>query len=277
MIQLSNMVLRGFIALLLGINLFVCAASAASTDVTAPEDVSLELEKARALFDAGDYAAARMAAEDIGTADAYILASETVTATIILGHFKKPNAAAKEALSLAEKALALNPDDVDARLQHALTYGLVAQSTGDLKAWRKKLPVHMRDLIEGLRRDAPDDARGHALLGAWNLEIVNKVGDRNAYKWYKANADEGIASYEMALKLANDDIIIKSNYGAAMILLDDMESAKKLLSAVMDVPPTNAAEIGFQKRVAILNASLEGSNSKALKKAAKAFLNNKPL
>lgn len=277
MIQFWNMISRGFAALFVVMSLFVYAVSADSTDVTIAETASLDLQEARALFDAGDYAAARVAAEDIGTADAYILASETVTATIILGHFKKPNAAAKEALSLAEKALALNPDDVDVRLQHALTYGLVAQSTGDLKAWRKKLPVHLRNYIEGLRRDAPDDARGHALLGAWNLEIVNKIGERNAYKWYKANIEEGIASYETALKLANDDIIIKSNYGAAMILLDDMESAKKLLSAVMDVPPTNAAEIGFQKRVAILIADLEGSNSKTLKKAAKAFLNNKPL
>ena len=235
-------------------------------------------DSAQDLFTAGDYEAAQTLANDLGTAEGYYLASKAITAQILLGYFDKPNEPAKEARILAVKALLLDPDDLDVRFQQGVAFGLETQSTGILKAWRKKLPRRMYDMIEALHRDAPEDPRSHALLGAWHLGIVNKVGKRNAYNWYKADPEAGKQHYETALELAKDnttdDIVIMSNYAASTILLDNPDYGKKLLSTVLNMTPRNAAEAGVQKRMAVLATLYE--EPEAFKRAAKDFLNNRP-
>ena len=65
-----------------------------------------------------------------------------------------------------------------------------------------------------------------------------------------------------------------SNYAASTILLDNPDYGKTLLSTVLNMTPRNAAEAGVQNRMAVL-ATLD-EDPKALKKAAKDFLNNRP-
>jgi len=147
-----------------------------------------EFNQAEQLFITGEYDQARDLAESLGTSDAYLLASEAITAKIILGYYDKPNNASKRARELVKKAIALDPDNLDAQFHQLVTFGLETQSTGVLKAWRKKMPTRMRAEIQALQARAPEDPRGHALFGAWHLGIVNKVGKRNAYSWYKASS-----------------------------------------------------------------------------------------
>ena len=238
-------------------------------DVTTPD----QLDAAQALFQTGDYDEARTLAESLKTPHGYVLASEAVSAKLILGYFEKPYNAAVRARELAEKAIALSPDNIDAQFQYAVAFGLETQSTGVIKAWRKRLPKRMLEVIEDLRLMAPDDPRGHALLGAWHLGIVNKVGQRNAYKWYKASEETGMAHYERALNLAQDDILIASNYAASTISLGNPDYAQKLLISVVNMPAKSAAERGIQDR---MKALLELSNQpKEQRQAAKRFLNNK--
>ena len=232
-----------------------------------------DLDNARRLFNTGDYDTAQSMAAALETADGYILASEALTAKILLGHFEKPNEPAKAARKLAEKALELDPDNLNAKFQQAVTFGLETQSTGVLKAWRKKLPRRMYEMIEALHSEAPNDPRSQALFGAWHLGIVHKVGERNAYKWYEASAEKGKAYYEKAW-LAGDDIVIMSNYAASTILLDNPDYAMKILATVMALTPENVAEEDMQKRTAALAAA--HADPKKFKKAAKAFLSNKP-
>ena len=268
MVYYYKIVFRRVARVLLLLSLLTCGNIAAAT----------ELEGARQLFNIGDYEAAQSMAVALETADGYILASEAVTAQILLGHFDKPNRPAKEARLLAEKALLIDPNNLDARLQQGVAFGLETQSTSIMTAWRKKLPVRMYDMIKLLHQDAPDDPRSHALLGAWHLGIVNEIGEKNAYKWYKANSEDGKIYYEMALQLTEgntmDDIVITSNYAASTILLDDPDYGKQLLSSVLNMTPSNAAETGVQKRVSELAALSD--NPKAFKKAAKDFLYNRP-
>ena len=260
---------------------FVIMNSANATQVKDERDVGvarigdLQLDRAKSLWSDGDYDGARVLAESLDTSEGYILASEAITAEILLGYYDKPNKPAKEARKLAEKAVLLDPNNLDARFQQAVAFGLETQSTGILKAWRQKLPRRMYDMIETLQDEAPNDPRGHALLGAWHFGIVNKIGERNANKWYEATLKDGTHYYEMALTLAKDDIVIMSNYAAAMILLDNPDYAQKLLTSVMDMPPRNAAEIGIKKRAAALSALYD--DPKALKETAKDFLNHKSL
>ena len=237
---------------------------------------SVELDSyndAQQLFIAGDYDEAQDLAESLGTSEAYLLASEALAAKVILGYYDKPNDPSKRARKLAKKAIELDPDNLDAQFHQVVTFGLETQSTGVLKAWRKKMPTRMRAEIEALQVLAPDDPRGHALLGAWHLGIVNKVGKRNAYSWYKASPDMGTALYETALELAEDDIVITSNYAASKILLGEPDAARELLSSVVNMTSKHAAEAEIQKRMTQMLALYD--DPKALERAAKLFLNNK--
>ena len=235
---------------------------------------STGLETVREYFNSGEYEKAQEIGITIGTSDSYLLASEALTAKIILGHFEKPNGPAKQAREWAEKAIALDPDNLDARFHHAVAFGLETQSTGVLKAWRKKMPTRMRREIEALQDLAPEDPRGAALLGAWHLGIVNKVGKRNAYNWYKASPDEGTKYYEMAaFDLSKDDVVITSNYAASTIILGDLDYAQKLLLSVMDMKTKNAAEQAIQLRMKMLLSLYD--EPKKLRRSAKRFLNNK--
>ena len=114
------------------------------------------------------------------------------------------------------------------------------------------MPTRMRRDIEALRELAPNDPRGAALLGAWHLGIVNKVGKRNAYNWYKANADEGAQYFETALSLDNSDIVITSNYAASTVLLGEREKAKELLRSIASLTPKHAADQAIQARMATI-------------------------
>ena len=241
----------------------------AFSQTTGPE----ALASVQHYFDTGDYEKARALGAEIGTSEGYLLASEALTAKIILGHFDKPNSPAIEARELVEKAIELDPDNLDARFHYAVAFGLETQSTGVLKAWRKKMPTRMRADIEALRELAPNDPRGAALLGAWHLGIVNKVGKRNAYSWYKANADEGAQYFETALGLDNSDIVITSNYAASTALLGEREKAKELLTSIASLTPKHAAEQAIQARMATILSLYE--DPKAFKRSAKRYLANK--
>lgn len=241
----------------------------AVADVSVPD----RLQEARTLFHEGHYDDARKVAQILETTQGYILASEAVSAKLILGYYEKPYGAAVTARKLAEDAVALGPDNIDAQFQYAVAFGLETQSTGVIKAWRKRLPKRMLEVIEKLRSMAPDDPRGHALLGAWHLGIVNKVGERNAYKWYKASKETGMAHYEMALDLAKDDIVITSNYAASTISLGNPDYAAKLLTSVVNMKAKSAAESAIQDR---MQALLELSDQpKEQRRAAKRFLSHK--
>ena len=95
---------------------FLISSSAAAENVA-----SDKFDQAEQFFIAGKYDQARDLAESLGTSDAYLLASEAITAKIILGYYDKPNDASKRARELAKKAVALDPENLDAQFHQVLS------------------------------------------------------------------------------------------------------------------------------------------------------------
>jgi len=81
----------------------------------------------RALISSGDYVQARTEAQNLKSAEGYALAAESLASQILLGEVDKLNLRSKEARKLSEKALALNPDLYEAKLQYTLTDGFVTR------------------------------------------------------------------------------------------------------------------------------------------------------
>jgi len=161
-------------------------------------------DEARALIVSGDYVAARQMAESLETAEGYALAAESLSAQILLGEVDKLNRRAKEARELSEKALILDPSFYDAKLQYALADGFVTRTSGNVTAWRKKLPMKTLGIIQSFRAEHPDDARGLALEG----------------KWFGASFEEGKRLYRDAILADPNDILIRANYFMALQVLN---------------------------------------------------------
>jgi len=230
-------------------------------------------EQIRQRIIAGDYQQARAEAEALGTAEGYVLAAESLSAQIFLGEIDKLNKHSKEARKLAEKAMALDPDNYDAHLQYALAYGFYARTSGTLKAWRKKLPAKSLTAIYDLQEKYPDDPRVQALLGAWHLGIIRKIGEGNAGKWFGANLSDGEKYYGLARNQMPDDIIIASNYYMSVLAIDyagRAASEKDNIERLLSLSPSNDVDTKIQQRLrAVLDVY---DDEDRVEKLADAFL-----
>jgi len=234
------------------------------------------LEQARALFLSGAYDQARLSGQNIGTPDGLILASEALSAQIILGLVEKPHKQSKIALDLARKALDVNPENSKAVIQYALTYGLLTRTSNPMTAWRKKYPAKSLKIIENLRQDFPDDPRGDALLGAWHLGVIRKAGAKNGAKWFGADLETGLTLYETAKHRAPQDIIIASNYAISrFVIAPDIyqTQTQALLEDILKLPAKTALEHDVQLRMADILDQFD--HMKLTIKKSKAFLDSK--
>ncbi len=210
------------------------------------------LLQARTLLDQGEYDQAIAEAQALQSAEGLILASESLSAKVMLGYVDSPKNESKKARKWAAEALELAPNSQDARVQFALAYGFETRSSGPFRAWRKRLPQKTLAAIEEVRSLYPDDPRGSALLGAWHLGIIRKAGDENGEKWFGASEAQGIEYYELALSQAPGDIVIASNYALILLAIDldkHMEKAAGLIRDLAEWDAQNATEAEVQMRM----------------------------
>ena len=240
------------------------------------------------LIQSGSYSAAVKSGQALNTADSLSLASEALAKEVMLGEAENPKASALMARNLAEKALDMEPNHQNARLQFVVTDGFVARYTGDVTAWFKKLPQKSLELIQSYRNDFPDDPKGDALMGAWHLEIIRKSGEESAERWFGARADYGKAFFEKSLQQDPRDPIVNINYAFALIALVEEESdgenrgkaqnmrrAHTLIETALEAPPSDDLTEKMQIKAAKALSLYE--NAGDLKAFVDAFFEGKEL
>jgi len=276
------MVRGSYISLICLLGVSICtpayANSLASTlplaEISTQDEV-VRLEQVKALFRSGAYHQARMEGQALGTSDSLALAAEALSAQIMLGLVDKPHKQSMQAVDLAKQALDIDPDNPDAIMQYALTYGFLTRTSKPLTAWRKKYPNKSLQIIEMLRKTFPGDPRGDALLAAWHLGVIRKTGLKNGEKWFGADLDTGLELYEMASLRAPDDIIISSNFAVARFVLAPEQyhsETRALLTDILKMPTATAIERDLQVRMTdILN---HFDDIKTAVKKSEAFLDS---
>lgn len=230
----------------------------------------------RALIDSGNYTQAYEDGQSLNTAEGFALAAESLSARILLGEVDKLNKHSKDARALSEKALALNPSLYEAKLQYALTDGFVTRTSGDLTAWRKKLPTKTLEKIETFRTDYPQDPLGMALEGAWHMGVVRKTGEKNGSKWFGASLSEGLRLYALARESNPNDMLIETNYAMSLLVLDAAHYAdytRPVLENIQRLAPSTDLERKVQARaVEVLSVYAE---PKKVEKLAAKFLDGR--
>ncbi len=232
----------------------------------------------RTLIASGEYETARTLAQNLETAEGYALAAESLSAQILLGEVEKLNKRSKEARELSERALALDPALYNAKLQYALSDGFVTRTSGDITAWRKKLPSKTLAVIQDFRAAYPDDPKGLALEGAWHLGVIRKTGEKNGGKWFGASLAEGERLYAEARAKAPNDVLIETNYALSLLVLDVEKygpQVKSLLEAVARMTAKDDLYRKVQGKAATVLAAY--GDDKRVKKVAGRFLDGEPL
>ena len=232
----------------------------------------------RGLIAAGEYETARVTAESLDTAEGYALAAESLSAQILLGEVSKLNKQSKQARALSRRALALDPTLYNAQLQYALSDGFVTRTSGDITAWRKKLPSKTFAIIKDFRAAYPDDPKGLALEGAWHLGVIRKTGEKNGGKWFGASLAEGERLYAQARRLAPNDVLIETNYALSLLVLD-VETYGPHMKPILEVAAAMPANDDLYKKVQIKAATVLAAygDDKQVKKLAGRFLDGKAL
>ena len=172
-------------------------------------------------------------AEALGTSDGHALAAMCLAlqAQYVATEDDKPDLVAR-ALTLADEAIRLDPDNADAYLQSARAIGLHAGIIGNLRAVRQGIAGKTHDLVLAALERAPDHADAHLGLAGWHADIV-AAGFIARAMFKEANKADAVKHYERALELGGDSKLVRLEYARRLPKLDrkgGRERAHALLS-----------------------------------------------
>jgi hypothetical protein len=251
--------------------LFALLASFAAAPAAMAEPPSAALR----LYAAGEFVAAADLADTQASASSRAFASRALVAACAAARSRGAiDALLERAETSAREALSLDPRSVDARLQLALVYGMEGRRVSLAQAFASRYAGRGKRLIDEALAIDPSNAHAHAMLGAWNLEVVRRGGGAGALI-YGARAGTGFAEFERARALAPDDMLIPLHFAVALLGLDPIAygpRANRLLREVIAGSANDALESLGQDTAQRLQAALARSPQDALRVARESIL-----
>ena len=147
-----------------------------------------------------------------------------VKAQCVHANYLEPDA--KQRLALFEEAAAwandrraAAPRDANAHYLYAFALGRYGQGISVAKALAQGFGGKIRDALETALGLAPRHAEAATALGAYQSEVIDKVGGLVAGLTYGAKKDSALRSFEQAVKLFPESPIVHIEYGNGLILL----------------------------------------------------------
>jgi tetratricopeptide (TPR) repeat protein len=173
-----------------------------------------------------------------------------IKAQSIYANYLEP--AAKEKLALFEEAAgwaaerrARAPKDANAHYLYAYALGRYSQGISVAKALAQGFGGKIKDALMLTLKLAPSHAEAHTAYGAYQAEVVNKVGGLVAGMTYGAKKDSALEHYQKALKLHPQSAIARIEYANGLILLfgkGRLEEATALYEQAAACEPMDAME-----------------------------------
>jgi tetratricopeptide (TPR) repeat protein len=137
------------------------------------------------------------------------------------------------------------PKNVNAHYFQAYALGRYSQGISVLKALTDGLGGKIKAALERALKLEPKHAEAHTALGAYNAEVVDKMGSMVGKLTYGASKDVSLKHFDTALKLTPDSAIACIEYANALVLLfgqSHMDDAVKLYEKAVAATPVEAME-----------------------------------
>jgi tetratricopeptide (TPR) repeat protein len=151
----------------------------------------------------------------------------------------------EEAAGWAAERRASAPKDANAHYLYAYALGRYSQGISVAKALAQGFGGKIKDALMLALKLAPAHAEAHTAYGAYQAEVVSKVGGLVAGMTYGARKESALEHYQRALKLHPDSAIAHIEYGNGLILLfgkDRLAEATKLYEQAAACKPMDAME-----------------------------------
>ena len=137
------------------------------------------------------------------------------------------------------------PKNVNAYYFQAYALGRYSQGISVIKALTQGLGGRIKAALETALKLDPKHAEAHTALGAYQAEVVDKVGAMVGRLTYGASKDVAVTHFESALKLAPESAIACIEYANALVMLfgkGRMDEAVKLYAKAAAATPVDAME-----------------------------------
>ncbi len=173
-----------------------------------------------------------------------------IKAQAIYAHYLESAAKAKlalfeEAAGWAAERRTATPKDANAHYLYAYTLGRYSQGISVAKALAQGFGGKIKDALSAALKLAPAHAEAHTAYGAYQAEVVNKVGGLVAGMTYGAKRESALEHYQKAVKLNPESAIARIEYANGLILLfgkDRLDEATKLYEQAAKCKPMDAME-----------------------------------
>jgi hypothetical protein len=172
--------------------------------VLLPVPASADQAAAEAAYREGAWELAAYEAQNLETADGYAFAAGALLAKLMVDvDTEDREALAERAIDLAEYALRLDEDNLEARLRLAGALGFRGRYMSGWRAYLTRLPQRGRTLLEEVVARQPDNAWALGMLGAWHLEVARRGGSRGLNA-LDASVEAGMGYYSQAIAIDPD-------------------------------------------------------------------------
>ena len=207
---------------------------------------STESQAAWSAVHAGDFARA----VELGRAAGGAAINAAIKAQAIYATYLEKKDAARlalyeEAAAWADARRADAPKDANAHYLYAYALGRFSQKSSVAKALAQGYGGKIKDALTAALKLAPKHADAHAAFGAYQAEVIDKVGALVGGLTYGAKKDSAIEHFEAARKLFPESAIERIEYANGLILLfgkSRLSDAQKLYEAAAKADPADAME-----------------------------------
>jgi tetratricopeptide (TPR) repeat protein len=137
------------------------------------------------------------------------------------------------------------PKDANAHYLYAFALGRYGQGISVAKALAQGMGGKIKDALGQALKLAPKHADAHTAFGAYQAEVIAKVGALVAGMTYGAKKDSALEHFQKALKLNPDSAIARIEYANGLILLfgnERLADATTLYEQAAACKPADAME-----------------------------------
>jgi tetratricopeptide (TPR) repeat protein len=197
-------------------------------------------------FHAGEF----QQAADAGVAAGGAGVNAAVKAQVVYANYLEKSDQAKlelldEAVGWADERRKAAPKDANAHYLYAFALGRYSQGISVAKALAQGYGGKIKDaLLTAIKLDGKH-ADAHTAYGAYQAEVIDKVGGIVAGMTYGAKKDSAVEHYEKALKLFPESPIVHIEYGNGLLMLfgkGKIAEATRLYEKAAALKPLDAME-----------------------------------
>jgi tetratricopeptide (TPR) repeat protein len=204
------------------------------------------VQEAWRLYHQGEFHAASEAGLAAGL-DGYNAANKAamIHATYLEADEQRKLALFQEIAARCDELQRMQPENANAHYFQAYALGRYSQGISVLKALTDGLGGRIKAGLEAALKLEPQHAEAHIALGAFNAEVVDKVGAMVGRLTYGASRDLALSHFETALELTPESAIARIEYANALVMMfgdGRMDQAVTLYEKAAAVTPAEAME-----------------------------------